>query len=126
MAADDMDMPDLEAMAPQGASQGLPDAGGVQAAAADEVLDEEDELELALEAELDEAGENQQEQQHQQQQPQDVAQAPAGTALQDAARAATAASAVLQQEEEDALPLTDDGFIDLNRLTAKQHQRYNT
>lgn len=96
---------------------------------ADEGLDEEDELELALEAELDATMQDEQPAVDQEvaQRDQQGAAPPAGaTAQAEAARAATAAAAALQQEEEEALPLTEDGFIDLERLTAKQHQRYNT
>ncbi|EFN57242.1 hypothetical protein CHLNCDRAFT_143750 [Chlorella variabilis] len=134
--ADDMDMPDLEAgFAPETLGQQQAVAAAAAAApgpaGADEVLNEEDELELALEAELEDADEEQQQQQQQQQpggeprqQQAGDAQLPAGAALQDAARAATTATTALQREDEE-LPLTDEGFIDLDRLTAKQHQRYN-
>lgn len=113
----------------------MPDAEGppsaptatAATASADEGLGSEDELELALEAELESAADGAE--QHQQadgERDQQGAAPPAGaTAQGDVARAATAATAVLQEEEE-ALPLTEDGFIDLARLTAKQHQRYNT
>ncbi|KAL4856050.1 Histone chaperone asf1 [Chlorella vulgaris] len=111
----DMDMPDLEGMAPEAAARHQPSA-----AASEDGLDEEDELELALEAELDAAADQQQDQQQQA-----AVQVPVGAALQDAARAAAAATAALQQEEEE-LPLTADGFLDLDRMTSKQHQRYNT
>ena len=126
----DEDMPDFDLLPGAGgggsaaaaAGTSAPQAaggGGRGGEGADDDLNEEDELEMALEAELDEEQERQQQQQGapdlQQQQ------------LQDAARASAAASAALQQEEgEEALPLTADGFIDLDRLTAKQHQRYNT
>lgn len=132
----DEDMPDLDLLAGVLPAEAAPSAAAAAGpAASDEALDEEDELELALEAELEAEGDGQ----HgavqqaaqppppvQQQQAALAAPAPALGTLQDAARAGAAAAAVLQQEEEEALPLTADGFIDLDRLTSKQHQRYNT
>ncbi|KAL4446821.1 hypothetical protein ABPG77_008065 [Micractinium sp. CCAP 211/92] len=121
----DEDMPDLDLLAGVLPAEAAPPTASAPAAS-DEALDEEDELELALEAELEadadgQRGEAQQAAQPlpaaQQQQPALAAPAPAVGALQDAARAGAAAAAVLQQEEEDALPLTAEGFIDLDRLT---------
>lgn len=123
-------MPDFEmgeATPPMAAA--APPLAAAQPSTADEGLDEEDELELALEAELETSMQEGQPTVDQEvvQRDQQGAAPPAGaTAQAEAARAATAAAAALQEEEEEALPLTEDGFIDLERLTAKQHQRYNT
>lgn len=131
----DEDMPDLDLLAGVLPEEAVPPTAPPAPAASEEGLDEEDELELALEAELEADDQRRTEQQaaqppppaQQQQQPAAAAAAaPPLGALQDAARAGAAAATVLQQEEEDALPLTADGFIDLDRLTSKQHQRYNT
>ncbi|KAL4434064.1 hypothetical protein ABPG75_000505 [Micractinium tetrahymenae] len=130
----DEDMPDLDLLAGVLPAETAPPAAAAAPSAANEGLDEEDELELALEAELEAEADMQREAAQQaaqppplaQQQPALAAPAPASGAVQDAARAGAAAAAALQQEEDEQLPLTADGFIDLDRLTAKQHQRYNT